>query len=163
MKTLLILRHGKSSWDDNSIPDHDRPLNDRGLRDAPRVGVMLKEEALLPDVILSSTALRAKDTAHLVAQQCGLTKAIKLIPDFYPGTPTDYINTLKKLDDKIMRVMVVGHNPGLEELFATLTGARQVLDTATLAHLEIPIKKWKDLSIKIKAKPIQIWRPKENF
>ena len=70
MKTLLILRHAKSSWKDLELPDQDRPLNKRGRHDAPRMGKLLKQEDLIPDHIVSSTALRAKKTAELVAKSC---------------------------------------------------------------------------------------------
>ena len=70
MKTLLLLRHAKSSWSDPTLPDHDRPLNKRGIHDAPRMGKLLRHEHLMPDLILSSTAVRAKKTAELVAKAC---------------------------------------------------------------------------------------------
>ena len=70
MKTLLILRHAKSSWKEQDLPDHDRPLNKRGKNDAPRMGKLLKDEDLIPDLIMSSTAVRAKKTAELVAKAC---------------------------------------------------------------------------------------------
>ena len=162
MKTLLILRHAKSSWNDPSMDDHDRPLNNRGKRDAPRVGVVLKEKNLIPDAILSSTARRAQETSREAARASGFKKEIQFVPDFYPGTPNDYIHTLNNLPDQVNRVMVVGHNPGLEGLLTTLTRIREELPTATLVHLELPIEKWNELTSKTKANLIFIWRPKEN-
>ena len=73
MKTLLMLRHAKSSWKDGSLSDHDRPLNERGKRDAPRMGQILKEQALVPELIISSTAKRARKTAAKMAEAAGIT------------------------------------------------------------------------------------------
>jgi phosphohistidine phosphatase len=78
MKTLLIMRHAKSSWKDPDLPDHDRPLNKRGKHDAPSMGKLLKDEDLIPDLIISSTAARAKKTAELVAKACKYKGEISL-------------------------------------------------------------------------------------
>src|SRR5262245_41235394 len=120
MKTLLILRHAKSSWDDASIGDHDRPLNPRGLKTAPLMGSLIKSNKLVPDVILSSTALRAVETAKLVAKSAGFKKAVPAVAGFYPGDPVSYIETLKT-QTSAQSIMVIGHNPGLEELVYVLT------------------------------------------
>ncbi|HWQ82999.1 MAG TPA: histidine phosphatase family protein, partial [Anaerolineales bacterium] len=87
MKKLLILRHAKSSWDHPDLADIDRPLNKRGLRDAPRIGHWLKHQELVPDVIASSPADRAKTTARLVAEACGFSQPVKQVADFYGGGP----------------------------------------------------------------------------
>lgn len=160
MKTLLILRHAKSSKDDPTLHDHARPLNDRGKRDAPGVGVMLQHKDLIPEEILSSTAVRAQETARGAARGCGFKKDIQLIAKFYPGEPQDYITVLKKLSDQLSRVMVVGHNPGIEELISALTGTLEEIPTAALTHLELPIDHWSELSYKTHAQLISIWRPK---
>jgi phosphohistidine phosphatase len=162
MKTLLVLRHAKSSKDDPSLRDHDRPLNERGVRDAPRVGTMLKDHELVPDEILSSPALRAKETARLAALGCEFKKEIRLVADFYPGEPEDYLKILKTLPDEVNRVMVVGHNPGIEELIWMLIGTPEEIPTAALTTLELPINTWAELTSKVRAKLISIWRPKEN-
>ena len=163
MKILLILRHAKSSWDDASMSDHERPLNDRGLKTAPLMGKLLNDNGIVPDAIFSSTARRAQHTAELAAKAAGFKNKITTVKRFYPGDPIDYIETLQKSDDTLKSIMVVGHNPGLEELTYTLTKERHELPTATLAHLELPIDHWKDLSSKTKAKLIRINRPKEIF
>jgi len=162
MKTILILRHAKSSREDPALHDHARPLNDRGERDAPRVGVMLKEKNLIPDEILSSPAVRALETARAAARASGFKKDIRLVAEFYPGEPEDYIKVLKKLPDNVNRVMVVGHNPGIEELIWELIGTLEEIPTAALTHLELPIETWNNFSSKTRAQLISIWRPKEN-
>ena len=83
MKTLLLLRHAKSSWKESSLTDHDRPLNDRGQRDAARMGQLLTDEDLLPDLILLSTATRARTTAELVAASSGFDGEIRLDGELY--------------------------------------------------------------------------------
>jgi phosphohistidine phosphatase len=164
MKTLLILRHAKSSWGDASLPDHDRPLNKRGKRAAPRVGQMLREKDLVPDLILTSTARRARETAESVADESGYGGVIEVCADFYPGTPLDYIWILRNLPDEqaeqlLHCIMVVGHNPGFEELLATLTDETPALPTATLAQVELPIAHWNDLSEETAGKLIFLWTP----
>ncbi|MFB3041695.1 MAG: histidine phosphatase family protein, partial [Candidatus Poribacteria bacterium] len=83
MKTLLILRHAKSSWEHPELTDHDRPLNKRGKRDAPRMGKLLRVQGLVPDLIMSSTAKRARSTAKTVARKSGYKEKVELTPAFY--------------------------------------------------------------------------------
>jgi len=161
MKTLLILRHAKSSWDEPGLADIERPLNKRGKNDAPRIGTLIKEVDLIPDVILSSPAVRAMKTAESVADACGYEGNIEIEEDFYPGSPGDYLEALNNLSDDPMRVMVVGHNPGLEELLNELTGETEPLPTAALAQVNLPIQHWLDLDEHVLGKVIRIWRIKE--
>ena len=83
MKTLLLMRHAKSSWDDPDVADHDRPLNKRGKKDAPRMGQWLAEQGLTPEVIVTSTAKRARKTAELVAESCGCQREPIVLPELY--------------------------------------------------------------------------------
>jgi len=161
MKTLLILRHAKSSWKDGSLADHERPLNQRGRADAPRMGALLRAEGLAPDLILSSTAARARETARLAAEECGFGGDIELREAFYPGDPEDYLQALGELSGDHEIVMVVGHNPGLEELLEVLTGEYQRLPTATLARIDLPVASWAELDEEVEGKLIDLWRPKE--
>jgi phosphohistidine phosphatase len=161
MKTLLILRHAKSSWDKPDIADHDRPLNKRGKRDAPRMGQLLRDEGLLPDLILSSTARRARKTAEAVAEASGYLGEIEYTGDFYPGDPSDYIETLRQAPDDLDRIMVVGHNPGLEDLLETLTGESEHLTTSALAQVSLPIGSWQALDDETEGKLVNLWRVKE--
>lgn len=161
MKTLLILRHAKSSWDEPELADIQRPLNKRGKNDAPRVGEIIKEAGLVPDVILSSPAVRAVKTAEAAADTCGYEGEIEIRENFYPGSPGDYIDALNEIPDGYARVMVVGHNPGLEELLSDLTGESELLPTAALAQVELAIQRWIDLDDKVLGKVARIWRIKE--
>jgi len=160
MKTLLILRHAKSSWKDMSLTDHDRPLKKRGLRDAPRMGKLLREEGLVPDLILSSTAKRALKTAVLVADASGYEGDIDVQREFYPGYPDTYIDVLRETGDEVQIVMVVGHNPGLEELLDRLTEAGEFLPTAALAQVTLPVQSWDELNYETSGEMVNLWLPR---
>ena len=161
MKTLLILRHAKSSWKNAGLADHDRPLNKRGQRDAPRMGQLLRGEGLIPDLILSSTARRALDTAEAAAETSGFEGDIESRPDFYMAGPEAYLRALRGLSDDYGCVLVIGHNPGLEELLETLTGEAETMPSAALAQVELPIRRWRDLGNGTEGKLVNVWRPKE--
>lgn len=140
MKTLLLLRHAKSSRKFPDLSDHDRPLNHRGKRDAPRMGRLLKEKDLVPDLVISSTAIRAKDTA--IAKHRGYKGKMFMFESLYAAEPTAYLTVLRDLADNYRQVLVVGHNPGVEELIETLTGEIHNIPTCTLARIEFDIEKW---------------------
>jgi len=159
MKTLYILRHAKSSWKHPDLADHDRPLNKRGKREAHEIGLLMRQEALVPDLILSSTAKRARLTAEMVAAECGYDGKVDLKAAFYPGEPKDYVGVLSALPNTVQSVMVVGHNPGLEELLEVLTGQAETLPTAALVRLELPIEKWGELKAVKQAKLAGFWQP----
>lgn len=160
MKTLLILRHGKSSWKDSSLVDHDRPLKKRGKRDAPRMGELLREQGMVPDLILSSSAKRALNTAVLVADACGYEGEIDIRREFYPGDPDAYIEALWEAPDECQIVMVVGHNPGLEELLEVLTESFEFLPTAALAQVTLPVNYWHELSDETEGELVNLWLPR---
>ena len=162
MKTLLILRHAKSSWKEQDLPDHDRPLNKRGKNDAPGIGKLLKDKDLIPDLIMSSTAVRAKKTAELVAKACKYKGKIVLNQSLYGAEPATYLNILEELSDKHMTALVVGHNPSVEETVESLTGSTDVImSTCALAQISLPIQSWAELKRqKIKGKLLKLWRPK---
>ena len=161
MKTLLIFRHAKSSWDQISAPDHDRPLNKRGKADAPAMGELLRTESLTPDLIICSTAKRAKDTAELAAEACGYEHDILFTRDLYGAEPESCIEVLNVYGDDEPIVMVVAHNPGLEDLVGILTKESVTLTTANIAQVELPIQSWRDLREHTKGKLLNLWRPKE--
>jgi len=161
MKTLLILRHGKSSWDDPELRDHDRPLKKRGKRDAPRMGKLLKKEKLIPELIVTSTAERASRTADLVAEHCGYKGTIQRTENLYHGSPDDFVNVLSEVANNPDRVLIVGHNPGFEELLQTLTGRSERLPTAALARVSLPVGRWHELDRETKGTLENVWRPKE--
>jgi len=161
MKTLLILRHAKSSWSHDALPDHDRPLNKRGERDAPRMGELLLDHGLVPDLIISSTATRARTTATIVAETCGFQHDIVFSDSLYlSGLPT-YESMLRQISDNHQCVMVVGHNPEMEAMVEALTGRYQRMPTAALAQVTLEIESWSELESTGKYDLANIWRPRE--
>jgi len=156
MKNLLLLRHAKSSWEDRSLSDHDRPLNERGERDAPRMGRLLRDEGLWPDLILSSTARRARRTAELLLASPdentldegtpGDDTEIRYLSELYLADPEDYLGAVRRMGGQAESVLVVGHNPGLEMLLQSMTDEWHRLPTAALARIDLPIDAWTDLA-----------------
>ena len=160
MKTLLVLRHAKSSWTDPARDDHERPLNKRGRRDAPRMGELVREFGLIPDVIISSDAVRARLTAEAVAEAARYAGEILLDPRLYLACPADILSLLATVRANAGTVMIVGHNPGLETLVEQLTGERQDLPTAALAQIDLPIDQWRGLKRSTRGTLAGLWRPR---
>ena len=163
MKTLLIMRHAKSSWNYPERSDYDRPLNARGKRDAPRMGKHLRQEGLIPDRILTSSAKRARKTASKVAKACGYTEKVKKLDALYDTVPGVYFEVLQALPDKYQRVMVCGHNPTMEQLVNYLTEDIKRMPTAAIAYIELPIQHWNALDLHIKGTLVNLWTPKMLF
>jgi phosphohistidine phosphatase len=161
MKTLLVLRHAKSSWEDPAVDDHERPLNKRGRRDAPRMGELVREYGLMIDVVISSDAVRARLTAEAVAEAAHYAGEVLLDQHLYLAGPDDILLLLRRVRQNADTVMIVGHNPGLEELVEQLTGERQDMPTAALAQIALPIDRWRDLTSATRGTLMGLWRPKE--
>ena len=145
MKTLLLLRHAKSSWDHPSMRDFDRPLADRGKRDAPRMGRALKERGPLPELIISSPAARARETVEAVIKSAGLTAPLQFDESIYDASLAELMRLVRGLPDDISCVLMVGHNPGFEGLVNRLTGASERMPTAALASIEFQVDRWADV------------------
>ena len=161
MKTILLLRHAKSSWKDVGQTDHARPLNKRGIRDAPRMGRLIAEQSLTPDLIVSSSAVRAVLTARAVSKAIDGLAPLVEEDALYLASPGTYIDTARYLEESFQRILFVGHNPGISELLNALTGCDTVMPTAALAQIELPINQWKRLSPQIEGRLVALWRPKE--
>lgn len=163
MKTLLILRHAKSSWDNPKLVDYDRPLNRRGKRDAPRMGKHILKQDLVPDRILTSSAKRARKTATKVAKACNFAGKVKKLDKFYHAPFGVYLEELQTVSNKHECVMVVGHNPTMEHLTRHLTNEIVTMPTAALAHIELPIQHWDSLEFHTRGKLVNLWTPKTLF
>ena len=161
MRTLMLLRHAKSSHKDGRLSDHDRPLTKRGRRDACRMGSLLVDDDMLPDLIVSSTACRARETTERVVATSGFRGPVRYAEDLYLAGPKQHIKVIAAQPVGRMAVLVVGHNPGLEELLLALTGCDEELPTGSLSRISLPITRWRDLKLTTKGKLVQIWRPKE--
>jgi phosphohistidine phosphatase len=161
MKTLLVIRHAKSSWNDPGLDDHERPLNKRGRRDGPRMGRLVRQYGLTPDLVISSDAVRARLTAEAVAAAAHYAGDIQLDQHLHMAGPADIISVLRTVPGNAETVMIVGHNPGLEELIEHLTRKPQELPTAALAQIVLPIDRWRDLKLTTRGRLLGQWRPKE--
>jgi phosphohistidine phosphatase len=151
-RELLILRHAKSAWDTNAASDFERPLAKRGRRDAPRVGRFLLDQGLIPDYVVSSPAERAKQTVIGVCEQLGIgPRQINWDSRIYGGYAGSLLNVLNDSPGDSKRVLIAGHNPGLEILLQNLCNHEipmpddyKLMPTAAVAHLEI-LSEWKIL------------------
>jgi phosphohistidine phosphatase len=161
MKTLLLMRHAKSSWKEKGIEDHERGLNKRGLKDAPIMGHLLVEKELVPQRILCSSALRGRKTAELVAEASQYVGEITYLNSFYLAEPAAYLEGLIGLNDNLERVMIIGHNPGLEGLLQIFSHQVESLPTAAIAHIVLPVKDWADINEETGGDLVDLWRPRD--
>jgi phosphohistidine phosphatase len=151
MKTLFLIRHAKSSRNDTALPDKDRPLNDRGRRDAPKMGDRLAKRDVKPDLILSSPAMRALKTAEIIAKQLDYKRKNIVVDDrLYAVAADDLLDVIHKLGDKLERVMLFGHNPELTELAHRLSSKITHMPTCAVAEFTFDAKSWSKIG---KAKP----------
>ena len=146
MKTLFILRHAKSSWDNRDLSDFERPLNERGLKAAPLMGRVMKEKQFTPDLILSSPATRARQTAELVKEAAGIESDIRFDERIYEASPARLLEVVAEQNESLDSILLVGHNPGFEGLLRALTGEFQPMSTATLAVIDLQITKWSEIN-----------------
>lgn len=143
MKKIILVRHGKSAWDNPDLADHDRPLASRGLNDVPEMGFRLKEKGILPDLILSSTATRAAQTAELLAEVLHLPKS-KLVYDktLYHASSSMILKCIQKQDDAHELIFVVGHNPGMNDFIDFFGGNLVNLPTSGHYGFRLDADQW---------------------
>lgn len=146
MKTLYILRHAKSSWEDNTLADFDRPLNQRGRSAAPFMGEVMRRRDLDPEVIMASPAARARETAELAKQAGDLTGEIRFDDRIYEASPQTLSQVVSGVSDEFGCAMVVGHNPGMEGFIRLLTGKLESMPTAALAVIDLNIENWSEIA-----------------
>ena len=150
------MRHAKSSWKQKDLPDIERPLNSRGEKDAPAMGRLLRKKEMVPDIILSSPAVRARLTAEAVGKKSHYEKEILVIDKLYMAEAPEIFSALNDLPDDIQKCLLIGHNPGLEYTLQLLTGKIQSLSTSTIVNISLPIEVWAELN-----GDTQVWRPKD--
>jgi phosphohistidine phosphatase len=143
MKTLFLIRHAKSSWDDTALADKDRSLNDRGRRDAPKMGKRLAKRDATPDLILSSPARRAVMTAEMIAKELDYKLKDIVVDDrLYASAVDDLLKVIHKLGDNLESVMLFGHNPELTELAHRLSSEITDMPTCAVAEFTFNAKSW---------------------
>ncbi len=137
-RRLIVMRHAKSSWESDAPDDHERPLNKRGLRDAPRIGRHLRELGWVPDLVLSSDALRTRQTYYGLCE--GLEETIPAIftPNLYHGGYQSLLDEAASVPEEVQTLLVLGHNPGWQELVKKLSGSEVPMKTATAVLLTLP-------------------------
>lgn len=162
MKTLYILRHAKSSWDNPSLADFERPLNERGFKAAPFMGETMARNNFQPALILSSPAERAKQTAMIIKKAGRLKAEIRYEERIYEASPLRLMGIISEHDNDFESLMLVGHNPGFEGLVKILTGEIQSMPTAALAVVDVKVENWSDISPEC-GKLRMLIRPKEEM
>jgi phosphohistidine phosphatase len=149
MKTLYIIRHAKSSWDDPIADDFNRPLNDRGKRDAPRMGRRLKEKEITPDLLITSPAKRALATCHAIAEILQFpAQNIRLEKALYHANSDEILKIIHSVDDKHDVIFLFGHNPGLTDFANELRDDKKFIDnipTCGVVAFNCNAKRWKEI------------------
>ena len=152
MKTLYLVRHAKSSWDDPALADKERPLDARGKRDAPKVGKRLAKAGVKPDLILSSSAKRALATARIIAKELGYKRKSIVVDDGLYAVEADAVlAVIQRLDNDVGCVMVFGHNPELTELAHRLSSRITRMPTCAVAEFTFDVNSWSRIG---KIKPV---------
>lgn len=160
MKQLFILRHAKSSWDDPTLADFDRPLNARGRSAAPFMGEFMAGRKLLPELIVSSPAVRAMQTARLCRDAGGFDAPLKYDERIYDATTQTLVSVVSEIPDDIASALIVGHNPGMEGLVRFLSRELHPMPTAAVACISLEIGSWADLD-EGSGTLVDLFRPKK--
>ena len=146
MLSIIIFRHGKSDWDAIYDKDHNRPLSKRGIKAAKKMGNYLKQINQIPDVVISSSAIRAKNTAEL-AMNSGDWKSIFYIePRIYGGSSQELLSIVQKINKKIKTVCLVGHEPICSSFISLCTFHSQRFTTASMAKIDFEFKEWSEIN-----------------
>jgi len=161
MKHVLLMRHAKSSWGDASLLDHKRPLNQRGKQDAPRMGRFVREQGIILDAILCSTAVRARATAEGFFHEFTFEGEVQYFDDLYHGGIEAIISILNRLPENVTTAMVIGHNPGMDNFLELVCDECDHMPTACVAYIRYPLEHWSDLRAYAKGELLQLWKPRE--
>lgn len=161
MKHLYLMRHAKSSWKDSSLSDHDRPLNLRGKMDAEKMGEYLNLSNLIPDMIICSTAKRARSTVDIFLQECPMGGNIVYSRDLYHGGFEDYIEALTDLENSVNSVLIVAHNPGIEFAIEEFSHTIEVMPTSAIAIIKFDLLSWDIMDNEVTGELVSVFRPKE--
>lgn len=162
MKRLYLLRHAKSSWDDPSLDDYERPLNPRGRTAAPFMGELIARKGLVIDAIVSSPAERARQTAEIVKEAAGMNAPLSFDARIYDASVGTLLVVLATTPADAGSAMLVGHNPGFEGLIRALTGTNERLPTAALAVIDLDIDDWTSVGPG-KGDLVAVIRPKDEI
>src|SRR5262245_415709 len=148
MRTLYLLRHAKSSWKDTNLADFDRPLSGRGRKATETVGAFLKDKEIDLDLVVSSPAVRARQTIELVLRAAKIKPELRFDERIYEATPSRLLEVVTQLENEQKAVLLVGHNPGMQELLLLLTGQSEEYPTAALTKISFKNLKWAEVGSK---------------
>jgi phosphohistidine phosphatase len=160
MRNLYLLRHAKSSWKDDSLADFERPLSGRGTKACALIARFIVSENLDFDLAISSTAIRARETVDLIKQRAKLRTEIRYDERIYEANASRLLQVISEIESEKKSVVLVGHNPGFEELMLSITEERLLIPTAALAQINLKVSKWSD-NLVGKGTLAWIVRPKE--
>lgn len=170
VKTLILMRHAKSDWHDTTLSDHDRPLNRRGIRDAPVMGRWLAEVGDVPGLVLCSSAVRTRQTAAAMWEVWNVEPVQNTVEDLYLSPPSTIVDTIAHFAGDHDAgdhdagdhdaVMVIAHNPGISQLVSLLSGESIEMATAAIAVFELRIHRWRDLAMDTGATRTRFMWPK---
>ena len=146
MRTLYLLRHAKSSWKDETLRDLDRPLKGRGRKAAEQMGQVLAEEKLRSPLVISSPAVRARETTELVLESAGFQVKPSFEERIYEADVRTLLEVVGSISDSGDTAIMVGHNPGFENLLSYLTGENRHMPTCALAKIEFDVASWSGVS-----------------
>jgi len=147
MKKLFIIRHAKSDWNNLSLKDFNRPLNKRGFKNAPFMGQVLKDMDVMPDLILSSPAIRAITTARLISNEIVYKKEIQTNKKIYEASLETLDNIVRSIDNKHDTVFLVGHNPSASFLAFNFCGLNEDIPTCAVIQIDFDTNTWADISL----------------
>lgn len=164
-RELLLMRHGKSSWASAELEDHQRPLMPRGIKAAQHIATLIHNQGLMPSVVRCSTAVRTRETWQVMAEtwkEMGVAlPPCDFLSTLYLATTQKLAETIRAIDDRQQRLMLLGHNPGLEELYSQLSGQFEPVPTAGLIAWRLPIDHWQEFPAQSRGELLGFWRPGE--
>jgi phosphohistidine phosphatase len=164
MKDLLLMRHAKSDWGADDLKDHERPLAKRGKQDAPAMARHLLAEKMFPKIILCSSAERTRQTAELMLAETIFDGKLFFYNELYASSVARYLKIIRAVTDgESSPLMIVGHNPEMEEALSLFTGIREHVPTCCVIWLQIDVQHWSELPDHPKAQLKAMWKPKEIY
>lgn len=161
MKYLLLMRHAKSSWDEPYLTDHQRPLARRGIRDSSRMGKHIHDLDLIPDHIMCSTAQRTRQTLELFLETCPVDGEVTFMNHLYHADYLTYLELLRSEDPLNELVMILGHNPEMDEFLEMICDVDEHMVTGAIAYIQFSIQEWGELNEAAEGELIDIWRPRD--
>ena len=163
MKSVILFRHGKSDWGANYNHDHDRPLSKRGVRDAKKMGKFLSKKVEVPDLVISSTALRTRDTIELAVKSGGWSTIIKYEKSIYGASLEKLLNILKEQNNKYQCICLVGHEPILSSFIEKVKGQSIIkFPTGAIGKVSFDTKKWNEINLSSdKCELMWFFKPRE--